>query len=48
MTVCSMILAIKVTVTRIEEALLNDCLGVSKVCGKIRIPAIYNFATIYP
>ena len=31
-----------------EKSLINDRLRVSKVSWKCRIPAIYNFAVIYP
>ena len=33
---------------QIEKALTNDCLRVSKVFRKFRIPTIYNLAVIYP
>ena len=33
---------------RIEKALINDKLNVSKLSWKLRIPTIYNFAVIYP
>ena len=39
---------LKDTVMQIEKALINDCLRVSKVSGKFRIPIIYNFAVIQP
>ena len=32
---------------KIEKALINDCLRVSKVSWKFRIRTIYNFAVIY-
>ena len=38
--------SIKGTVMIIERALINDCLGVSKVSWKFRIPNIYNYAEI--
>ena len=37
----------KGAVMQIEKALINDCLRVSKVSGKFRIPTVYNFAVIY-
>ena len=39
---------LKVLVTQIEKALINDRLRVSKISGKIRIPTLYAFAVIYP
>ena len=36
------------TFMKIEKALINDPLRVSKVFRKCRIPTIYNFAAIYP
>ena len=39
---------IKGAVMRIEKALINDRLRVSKVSWKFRIPTISNFAVIYP
>ena len=33
---------------QIEKALINNRLRVSKVFWKLRGPAIYNFALIYP
>ena len=39
---------IKGTVMQIEKALIDDCLIVSEVSWKFRIPSIYNFALIYP
>ena len=39
---------LKVTVVKIEKALINDRLRVSKVFWKFHIPTIYNFAVIYP
>ena len=33
---------------RIEKALINDKLNVSKLSWKFRIPTIYNFSVIYP
>ena len=39
---------LKGTVIRIEEALIDHRLRVSKVSRKFRIPFIYNFAVIYP
>ena len=44
----SIILTIKGTVMQIEKTIINDSLSVSKVSRKFRIPAIYNFAVIYP
>ena len=38
---------LKVLVTQIEKALINDRLRVSKISGKIRIPTLYAFAVIY-
>ena len=38
---------VKGTVMQIEKALTNDCVRVSKVSGKFRVPIIYNFALIY-
>ena len=38
----------KGTVMQIEKALINDRLRDLKVSLKFRIPAIYNFAVIYP
>ena len=38
----------KGTVMQIEEALTDDRLRVSKVYWKFHIPALYNFAVIYP
>ena len=35
-------------VGKIEKALINDGLYVSKVSWKFRIPTAYNFAVIYP
>ena len=35
-------------VMQIERALINDHLRVPKVSWRFRIPAIYNFAVIYP
>ena len=32
----------------IEKALISDRLRVSKIFSKFRVPAIYNFAVIYP
>ena len=40
-------LCLKVTVTQIEKALINDCLGVLKVLRNFYIPTIYDFAVIY-
>ena len=37
---------IKGTVIQTEKALINDCLRVSKVSGKLRIRTIYNSAVI--
>ena len=39
---------LKVLVTQIEKALINDRLRVSKISGKIRIPTLYALAVIYP
>ena len=39
---------LKVLVTQIEKALMNDRLLVSKIFGKICIPTLYAFAVIYP
>ena len=39
---------IKGAVMRIEKALINDRLRVSKISWKFRIPTISNFAVIYP
>ena len=36
------------TVMQIEKAPISYGLSVSKVSWKLRIPAIYNFAVIYP
>ena len=33
---------------QIGKSLKNDCLSVSNVSWKFRIPSIYNFAVIYP
>ena len=33
---------------KIDKALINDRLSVSKVSWNFRIPTIYNFAVIYP
>ena len=33
---------------QIEKILINDRLSVSIVSRKLRIPAIYNFAVIFP
>ena len=33
---------------QIEEALINNCLRVSKVSWKFGIPTIYNFGVMYP
>ena len=38
----------KGTVMQIEKALINDCLRVSEVSKKIRIPTICGFVVIYP
>ena len=38
----------KVLVTQIEKAMINDRLRVSEIFKKIRIPALYAFAVIYP
>ena len=38
----------KDTVMKIDKALINDCLRVSKVSWKFHIPTIYNFAVVYP
>ena len=46
-TYASRIPVIKGTVIKIEKALINDRLRVSKVSWKFRIPTIYNFAVIY-
>ena len=40
-------LLLKGTAMQIEKALTNDCLHVSKISWKFRIPAIYSFAVIY-
>ena len=42
-----LLLCLKVTVTQIEKALINDCLGVLKVLRNFYIPTIYDFAVIY-
>ena len=39
---------IKGTVMQFEKALIIDRFRVSKASRKLRIPAIYNFAVIYP
>ena len=39
---------IKGTVMKIEKAMVNDHLNVSKVSWRFYIPTIYNFAVIYP
>ena len=39
---------LKVLVTQIEKALINDRLRVLKMSGKIRIPTLYVLAVIYP
>ena len=39
---------LKGTVIQTKKALINDPLRVSKVSWKFRIPALYNFAVIYP
>ena len=41
-------LLFKGTVMQIEKPLTNTRLRVSKVSWKFRIPAIYDFAIIYP
>ena len=33
---------------QIEKALINNCLRVSKVSWKFRIPTIYSFVVTYP
>ena len=38
----------KGTVMQIEKALMDDCLHVSKLSWKFRIPTNYNFAVIFP
>ena len=42
------IAVIKDAVMQIEKALINDCLRVSKVSWKFRIPTAYNFEIIHP
>ena len=39
---------VKGAVTQIEKALISDCLRVSKLSWKFRIPTNSNFAIIYP
>ena len=41
-------LSFKGTVMKIEKALINDCLRVSKVSLKFRVPTFHNFAVTYP
>ena len=38
---------LKGTFMYIEEALINNCLRVSKVSWTFRIPTVYNFVVIY-
>ena len=38
---------IKGTIMQIEKGHINDCLHISKVSRKFRIPTIYNFSVIY-
>ena len=39
---------LKGTFMQIKKAMINDCLSVSKVSGKFRIPNVYKFSVIYP
>ena len=39
---------LKGKVMQIEKALINECLSVSELSWKFRIPTIYNFAVVYP
>ena len=39
---------VKGTVMQIEKVLINDRLHALKASAKFRIPAIHNFAVIYP
>ena len=39
---------LKGTVMQIEKVLINDCLRISKLSRKFRMPTIYNFEVIYP
>ena len=47
-TQCVKFVSVKTTIMQIEKAKINDCPCVWKVFWKFRIPAIYNFAVIYP